>query len=140
MPRPSISELADSLVASCGEVVGEIQAHAGARWALVRVASQPDPVKVSVDIRGLEQRLDRAVAGGARDGFPDVDARTAARRLASVNLDEEIDSAHAVVYEAGLDRQGRTWRRTGEPVDPPADLPPGDYRWSARTRTTPPSP
>jgi hypothetical protein len=130
--RSSIVELAERLAVSYGDVVGDVHATAHSRWALVRTRSQPDPVKVSVDLEGLEHYLTTAAADGGVSGvWPDVDDRTAAWRLASVHLCAQIDSANARVHEVGLDRQGRIWRRTGEPIDPFADLPPGDYRWSA---------
>lgn len=142
MPEPSISELAEHLVVSYGDVVGEVHATTESRWALVRARSQPDPVKVSVDLEGLERCLARAIEDDVQGAFPEVDATTAAWRLASVHLCEEIDSANAQVYEVGLDRQGRTWRRAGEPIDPFAGLPPGGHGWSTGTRpeqTPPPS-
>ncbi|HWK93224.1 MAG TPA: hypothetical protein VNR17_13285 [Luteimicrobium sp.] len=126
---PSIAELAERLAGSYGSVVGDVHATPDSRWALVRAHSQPDPVKVSVDVLGLERYLTTAVGNGGVSGvWPDVDDRTAAWRLASVHLWEEIDSANAVVHEVGLDRQGRIWRRTGEPLDPDTSLPPAGYR------------
>ena len=131
MPEPSIAELAERLVVSYGGVVGDVHATPTTRWALVRARSQPDPVKVTVDLAGLEQYLTTAVADGGVSGvWPDVDDRTAAWRLASVHLCEQIDSANARVHEVGLDRHGRTWRRADTPVDPFAGLPRGGFRWS----------
>jgi hypothetical protein len=131
---PSIAELAERLAVSYGSVVGDVHATPDSRWALVLARSQPDLVKVSVDLLGLERYLTTAVGNGGVSGvWPDVDDRTAAWRLASVHLWEEIDSADAVVHEVGLDRQGRIWRRTGDPVDPFEGLPPGDGRWSVES-------
>ncbi|MGC5166594.1 hypothetical protein [Luteimicrobium sp. DT211] len=135
MPEPSIPELAERLVASCGDVVGEVHAFGHGRWALVRIPSQPDPVKVTVDLEGLERYLLRGIADGAGEVWGgDVDDRTAAWRLASVNLWEEHASANARVHEIWLGRSGETGRRADKRVDPLAGFPRGDGHWSVVTR------
>jgi hypothetical protein len=130
----STRELARDVIGRCGIVVGDIVVTDVGVSATIRIDPEIPPVRVDIDLIGLEQYIATVKHRGSTSAvYPGTDPTEAALRLASGNLFEEADAVPegVVVLDIGINRAGSLWRRVREQSGVARRLPPGDYTWSA---------